>query len=84
MGLHGSSSKHGVHPDDATHAFARRVAVVDLDPESTPPKILVIGPDRSGNLIELIALVLADDELLVIHAMRLRPVFYRYLPDPTE
>ena len=44
----------------------------------------MIGPDRSGNLIELIALVLADNELLVIHAMRLRPVFYRYLPDPTE
>jgi hypothetical protein len=82
--LHASSARHGVDPADARHAFARPVAVVDLDPESTPPKILVIGPDRSGNLLELIALVLADDDLLVIHAMRLRPVFFRYLPDPTE
>ena len=76
--------KHGVHPDDVTHAFAQLMAVVDLDSESNPPKILMVGPDQAGNLIELIALVLADDELLVIHAMRLRPVFYRYLPDPTE
>ena len=82
--LHASSTKHGVDPVDAGHAFERPVAVVDLDPESAPPKILVIGPDRSGNLLERIALVLADDDLLVVHAMRLRPVFDRYLPDPTE
>jgi hypothetical protein len=42
------------------------------------------GPDPSGRLLELIALVLADDELLVIHAMPLRPTFYSLLPDPTE
>jgi hypothetical protein len=28
--------------------------------------------------------VLDGDDLLVIHAMPLRPIFYRYLPDPTE
>ncbi len=56
----------------------------DLDPDSEPPKILIIGPDRSGNLLELIAIVLADDELLVIHAMPLPSTFYSLLPDPTE
>jgi hypothetical protein len=60
------------------------VAVIDLDPDPDPPKILVIGPDPSANLLELIALVIEDDDVLVIHAMSLRPIFYRYLPDPTE
>ena len=52
--------------------------------DSDPPKVLVIGPDESGNLLELIALVLGGDELLIIHAMRLRPQFFPLLPDPTE
>jgi hypothetical protein len=69
--VHASASRHEVHDDDIAHAYARPVAVIDLDPEAEPPKILVIGPGRSGNL-------------LVIHAMPLRPIFYRYLPDPTE
>jgi hypothetical protein len=66
------------------HAFENSISIADLDPDSEPPKLLIIGPDQSGNLLELIALVLADDELLVIHAMRLRPTFYSLLPDPTE
>jgi hypothetical protein len=82
--IHASASRHEVHDDDIAHAYARPVAVIDLDPDAEPPKILVIGPDRSGNLLELIALVVDDDDLLVIHAMALRPIFYRYLPDPTE
>jgi len=58
--------------------------VADLDPDSDPPKVLLIGPDAAGNLLELIALVLAGDELLIIHAMPLRPSSYPLLPDPTE
>jgi hypothetical protein len=47
-------------------------------------RVLIIGPDREGKLIEVIALVLASDELVAIHAMNLRQTFYRLLPDPTE
>ncbi len=52
----------------------------------TPPKVLVIGPDSAGNLVEVIWLDLSDD-VLVIHAMTLRPLFYDLLPaqeDPTS
>jgi hypothetical protein len=73
-----------VTSDRTLHAFENSISIADLDPDSEPPKLLIIGPDQSGNLLELIALVLADDELLVIHAMRLRPTFYSLLPDPTE
>ncbi|MGO9875179.1 MAG: hypothetical protein ACLPVY_15405 [Acidimicrobiia bacterium] len=53
---------------------------MDLDDDSDPPKVLSIGPDRAGNMIEVIALELVDDELLAIHAMPLRPAFHALLP----
>ena len=49
--------------------------------ESDPPKVLAIGPDRAGNLLEVIMLELAGDELLAIHAMPLRSAFHDLLPD---
>lgn len=82
--LHRSAFKHDVTTERITHAFDNSNSLADLDPDSDPPKILTIGPDQSGNLLELIALVLADDDLLVIHAMPLRPTFYALLPDPTD
>lgn len=53
---------------------------IDLDPDADPPKVLVIGPDPAGNLLEIIVLVLEDDRLIAIHAMRLRRHFYELLP----
>ena len=41
--------------------------------------MLAIGPDRAGNLLEIIWLELGD-ERLVIHAMKLRPTFYDLPP----
>jgi hypothetical protein len=43
-------------------------------------RLLVIGSDRAGNMLELIVLDLADERLLAIHAMPLRPQFYELLP----
>ncbi len=59
--------------------------MVDLEPDADPPKVLAIGPDPAGNLLEVIWLDLAAPEL-VIHAMDLRLTFYDLLPigeDPT-
>ena len=79
-----SAFKHGITINRIKHAYDHVIVVADLDPDSDPPKVLLIGPDAAGNLLELIALVLAGDELLIIHAMPLRPSFYPLLPDPTE
>jgi hypothetical protein len=46
--------------------------------------VLAIGPDRTGNLLEIVWLELADGVELVIHAMSLRPSFYDLLPKPHE
>jgi hypothetical protein len=44
------------------------------------PKVLAIGSDRAGNLLEIIWLELADNVNLVIHAMPLRPNLLRTAP----
>ena len=62
------------------HAVEHALVVVELDPDAGPPKVLGVGPDPAGNLVEVIWLALADDVDLVIHAMGLRPVFDDLLP----
>lgn len=80
MEVHRSARRHGIEDDDIHHAAAHALVVVDLDPDGDPPKQLAIGPDRSGNLLEVIVLALADDELLAVHAMPLRKRYYALLP----
>ena len=80
MEIHPSAGKHGVPMDDLVHAVEHELVSVDLEPDTDPPKILVIGPDTAGNLLEAIVLVLEDDQLIAIHAMRLRRQFYELLP----
>jgi hypothetical protein len=78
--IHRSASKHGVNDDDVLHAVEHEMVSIDLDPDADPPKVLVIGPDSAGNLLEVIVLVLAEDWMIAIHAMKLRRHFYELLP----
>lgn len=71
--------KHGYDEPTILHAIEHAIVVVDLEPGADPPKVLAIGPDPAGNLLEVIWLELAEVEL-VIHAMPLRPVFHNLLP----
>ena len=79
MEIHRSAHRHGVGTPDLRHAVANAVTWVDLDPAADPPKVLAIGPDRAGNLLEIVMLPL-DGCWLVIHAMRLRRGFSSLLP----
>jgi hypothetical protein len=78
--VHGSARRHGITDDDIAHAVDHPRVVVDLEPEADPPKLLVIGPDRAGNLVEVILLSLAGNRTLAIHAMRLRRQYRALLP----
>ena len=84
MEIHRTARKHGIADDAIRHAVDHALTVIDLEPGSDPPKVLAIGPDRAGNLLEVIWLELADDADLVIHAMRLRTAFYDLLPTRSE
>jgi hypothetical protein len=81
--IHDSANKHGID-DEAIIHLDHAITVVDLEPDGDPPKGLAIGPDQSGNLLEVIWLELADDVQLVIHAMALRTTFYDLLSPDAE
>lgn len=81
MEIHEAAHKHGVTAEDILHALAHAITVIDLEPDADPPKVLAIGPDRAGNLLEVFWLELVDDRDLVIHAMALRRTFFDLLPD---
>ncbi len=51
------------------HAFEHVVAWIELDDD--PPRYLAPGPNRAGNLLELVILD-SPETVLVIHAMLLR------------
>ena len=46
-----------------------------------PDRWLLIGPDRAANLLEIVILVTAEGDELIIHAMPLRAA-YRKLLEP--
>jgi hypothetical protein len=81
--IHRSARRHGVE-DTIVHAIEHALVVVDLEPEADPPRVLAIGPDRAGNLLEIVWLEFTDQRPIVIHAMSLRPKFYDLLPGAEE
>ena len=84
MDIYWTAHKHGISDAAILHALDNALTVVDLEPDADPPKVLAIGPDYAGNLLEIIWLELADGVELVIHAMTLRRAFYDLLPFPGE
>ena len=61
--------KHHVDEEDMIHAIENCMVWVELDDD--PLRYLLAGPDRAGNLLELVMLAIDGEELL-IHAMPLR------------
>jgi len=55
---------------------------IEIDPDNDPPKLLIIGPDQAGNLLEVIGGELAGGVLLVWHADACRPRYLTLLPKP--
>lgn len=72
-----SASKHGLSTVDIIHAWTNALRLVEYE-YAGDERLLVIGPDRHGRLLELVA-VPATTPILIIHADLLRPKFYDYL-----
>ena len=86
MEFHRAASKHGVQHDDVLHAVEHALAVVDIGDDLAPYRTLVLGPDRSGNMLEVVVLHFDDGRDMVIHAMPMRTLYQSLLPnhgDPT-
>ena len=68
MGIYASARKHGISDLDIVHAVEHALAAGEQD----DGKVLYLGPDRAGNLLEVVAVVREDRTEVVIHAMRMR------------
>ena len=77
MEIHDSARKHGVAASDIHHAIDHSLAIEDAGED--PDRWLVIGPDRAGNLLEVVVLTTVEDAQLAIHAMPMRARFRRLL-----
>jgi hypothetical protein len=74
IGINVSARRHGVVDDDVTHA----VHSDDIDPEP-PVRRPHLGPDRSGNMLEVVTLHFDDGPVLAIHAMKMTKQGWRLL-----
>lgn len=68
-----SARKHGIADADMLHAAQNAVAAVQQG-----DRLLLIGAAHDGTLLEVVVLD-PDNNPVLIHAMRLRPKFHRYL-----
>jgi hypothetical protein len=64
-----SARRHGVRDEAIRHAVTNAIRLVDTD-----DGVFVIGADASGQMLELVARPTEDGDLVVFHAMPLRPV----------
>jgi hypothetical protein len=66
------------------HAVTHARVVADMGDDESPLRTLLLGPDRSGNMLEVIVLHLDDGREMVIHAMSMRAHYRGLLPRPPE
>jgi hypothetical protein len=72
-----SAYRHGITAPDIDHAIAHALVVEEIGDD--PLRYLELGPDRAGNLLELVILDRGDGPA-VIHAMPMRRQYARLLP----
>lgn len=77
MEIRDSARRHGVTDADILHAWSHAMRLVEYDYRGEE-RLMVIGPDRHGRLLEVVA-VPAAEPTRIIHADALRPKFYDYL-----
>lgn len=77
MEIHPSARSHGVADEDIRHATDHALAIEDAGED--PDRWLVIGPDRAGNLLEVVILVTTEGTQLAIHGMRMRAKYRRLI-----
>ncbi|HCT14875.1 hypothetical protein [Corynebacterium nuruki] len=72
-----SALKHDVSEESIRHAWENAIRLIEYEYHGED-RLLIIGPDPGGILLELVA-VPAGDPTRIIHADRLRAKFHDYL-----
>lgn len=84
VSIYDSALRHEILRDDILHAHDYALGFSAFDSARGQARLLIVGPDRAGNLLELIGIPKDEMELVVIHAMRMRPHFAPLLPKDTK
>lgn len=77
MKVHDSALKHGIDQVDAMNAAQHPQYVVDLSED--PQRQIRLGFDTRGRLLEVVVLTFDSGDQLVIHAMRARRQYAKWL-----
>ena len=80
MEIHPSARKHGVADDDIRHAVAHRLYEGELNDDGPPWRVLYLGPDHAGNLLEIVVIERDDASEVAIHAMKMQKKYEQLLP----
>ena len=72
-----SALRHGVQAEDMQHVLKSALVVEEVADD--PIRYLVLGPDRLGNLLELVVMDRPEGPA-VIHAMPMTEQYRRLLP----
>lgn len=62
------------------HAITHSLYEGDIVDDAPPWRVLYLGPDRAGNLLEVVVLERDDGSELAIHAMKMRKHYAEFLP----
>lgn len=80
MDFYSSADKHGVARSDIEPAVEHALVAAE-DEEGI---CLYLGPDRAGNVLEVVSVQRDDGSEVVIHAMRMRRMYESWLRDLGE
>jgi hypothetical protein len=72
-----SGRRHGIDEKDIQHGVEQALLIEEIGDD--PMRFLVLGPDRAGNLLEIVILDRPQGPA-VIHAMKMRQKYRRLLP----
>ena len=76
MDIYESARKHGVSDEDINHVLDNALVVLEDD----EARVLYLGPDRAGNLLEVVSVTRENGSEIVIHAMTMQDRYRSLLP----
>jgi hypothetical protein len=69
-----------VADEEIRHAVAYHFYEGELGEEHPPTRVLYLGPDHAGNMLEIVVIERDDGSELAIHAMKMRQRYEHLLP----
>ena len=80
--LRESAFKHGVNVESIEHAID--FWLLRKDDANDTENTLFLGPDQAGNILEILAYPIGEEDLIVFHAMPARAQFLALLAERKE